>query len=184
MRNVRISPALVAVALTVFAMLTLAACSSTQPVGQQVDDAALTTKVKSKLAADPEVNPFNIDVDTQDGIVTLRGQVEDAEAKTEAGKLARNTDGVRGVRNLIEVGESASAGERVDDAALVTSVRAELATNTNVAASNIDVDAQNGVVTLSGTVKTQAARQEAERVARSVDGVRSVRNELQVQPGK
>lgn len=184
MRNNRIPPSLVAVALTVLAMLTLGACSSTQPAGQQVDDAGLTAKVKAKLAADPEVNPFNIDVDTDDGVVTLRGRVEDPEAKTEAGKLARQTSGVRSVRNLIEVGESGMETAPGTDAALVTAIKAELTADPDVAATNIDVDAQDGVVTLSGTVKTSAARQEAERIARSVDGVRSVRNELKVQGGR
>lgn len=184
MRNLKISPALVAVALTVFAMLTLAACSSTQTTGEQVDDAAITAKVKSKLAADPEVNPFNVDVDTDDGVVTLRGRVDDSATKTEAGKLARNTDGVRGVRNMLEVGESGMETAPGTDAALVTAVTAKLAADDDVAASNIDVDAQDGVVTLSGTVKTSAARQEAERLARSVDGVRNVRNELKVEAGR
>lgn len=184
MRNFRITPAVLAVALTVFTMLTLAACSTTQPAGEQVDDAALTSKVKAKLTADPEVNPFNIDVDTDQGVVTLRGEVDDSETKAEAGKLARNTSGVRGLRNLIEVGDGPMETVPGTDAALVTAITARLAADDDVAAANIDVDAQDGLVTLSGTVKTSAARQEAERIARSVDGVRSVRNELKVQTGR
>lgn len=184
MRNPRLSPSLVAVALTVLALLTLGACSSTQPAGQQVDDAGLTAKVKAKLAADPEINPFNIDVDTDDAVVTLRGRVDDRETKTEAGKLARQTTGVRSVRNLIEVGDSGMENAPGTDAALVTAIKAELTADPDTAAINIDVDAQDGVVTLSGVVKSSAARQEAERIARSVDGVRSVRNELKVQSGR
>lgn len=89
--------------LVVCIALTLGACTSTQTVGEQFDDATITTKVKSKLAADPEVNPFNIDVDSNDGVVTLQGTVRDSEARTIAERLARETQGVKRVVNLIKV---------------------------------------------------------------------------------
>jgi hyperosmotically inducible protein len=66
-------------------------------------DAALTAKVKAMLVADPQVNPFDIDVDTTDGKVLLSGEVATAAQRAEAEKLARITEGVLEVRNLIEV---------------------------------------------------------------------------------
>ncbi len=87
------------------ALLGLAACSSTETPGQQVDDAAITAAVKAKLATDGNINPFNIDVDTNEGVVTLQGRVDKTEARTEAERLARETDGVRRVINLIKVGD-------------------------------------------------------------------------------
>ena|SRR5215203_1644764 len=86
-------------------LLALGACSSTNTVGTKVDDAAITAKVKSKLAADGDINPFNIDVDTNEGVVTLQGRVEKEEARTKAEQLARETDGVRRVINLVKVGD-------------------------------------------------------------------------------
>ncbi|HEX5758026.1 MAG TPA: BON domain-containing protein [Thermoanaerobaculia bacterium] len=91
--------------LALVAVASLAACSSTTTAGTQVDDAAITTAVKSKLAADGDINPFNIDVDTNEGVVTLQGRVEKAEARSEAERLARETDGVLRVINLIKVGD-------------------------------------------------------------------------------
>ncbi len=85
--------------------LVLGACSSTQTAGTQVDDAAITAAVKAKLAADGDINPFNIDVDTNEGVVTLQGRVEKAEARSKAEELARETDGVRRVINLVKVGD-------------------------------------------------------------------------------
>lgn len=85
--------------------LVLGACSTTQTVGTQVDDAAITAAVKAKLAADGDINPFNIDVDTNEGVVTLQGRVEKAEARSKAEELARETDGVRRVINLVKVGD-------------------------------------------------------------------------------
>lgn len=67
-------------------------------------DAEITAKIKSKLTADPEVNPFTIDVDTVNGRVTLNGVVRTAGQREEAEKHARNTEGVVEVNNLLEVG--------------------------------------------------------------------------------
>lgn len=86
--------------------LVLGACSSTKSAGTQVDDAAITTKVKAKLAADGDINPFNIDVDTNEGVVTLQGRVAKEEARTKAEQLARETEGVRRVINLVKVGDN------------------------------------------------------------------------------
>lgn len=67
-------------------------------------DVEITAKVKTKLAADPEINPFRIDVDTVDGRVTLSGTVRTERQREEAETLARGTEGVSEVRNLLEVG--------------------------------------------------------------------------------
>src|SRR5215208_3164764 len=93
--------------LALVALLAVAAaCSSTKTVGDKVDDAAITAKVKAKLAADGDINPFNIDVDTNEGVVTLQGRVAKEEARTKAEQLARDTDGVRRVINLVKVGDN------------------------------------------------------------------------------
>jgi hyperosmotically inducible periplasmic protein len=74
------------------------------PVAEDVlNDAGVTARVKAKLIADPEVAGFQIDVDTLDGRVTLNGKVSSADQKAEAEKLARHTDGVTEVVNLIQV---------------------------------------------------------------------------------
>lgn len=94
------------VCCAVMVLLALGACSSTRTPGTQVDDAAITAAVKAKLAADGDINPFNIDVDTNEGVVTLQGRVEKEEARTKAEQLARETDGVRRVVNLVKVGDA------------------------------------------------------------------------------
>jgi hyperosmotically inducible protein len=80
-------------------------CSSTQPASVQADDALITAKVKSKLAADPEVSAMNLNVSTSEGEVTLTGRVKSDDARREAVQLARGTEGVRHVRDLIKVGD-------------------------------------------------------------------------------
>jgi Predicted periplasmic or secreted lipoprotein len=93
------------VVLALVMAMGLSACSSTRSAGNQVDDATITASVKAKLAADGDINPFNIDVDANEGVVTLQGRVEKSEARTKAEQLARDTEGVQRVINLIKVGD-------------------------------------------------------------------------------
>lgn len=74
------------------------------PVVRDVlDDAGVTTRVKARLVADPDVNAFHIDVDTVDGRVTLNGKVATEHQRQEAEELATRTEGVASVVNLIQV---------------------------------------------------------------------------------
>ena len=66
-------------------------------VVEGVDDAALTGKIKSKMALDDLVPARDIDVDTLDGVVTLKGRVSSEEARKRAVDLAQQTAGVRSV---------------------------------------------------------------------------------------
>ena len=84
-------------------------CSTTQPVGEQMSDASITTKVKSKMITDGDVDAHNIDVDTNEGVVTLQGRVDDSGQKMEAERIARETDGVVRVINLLNVGKATEA---------------------------------------------------------------------------
>jgi hyperosmotically inducible periplasmic protein len=74
-----------------------------------------------------------------------------------------------------------SAGRQVDDAAIKTAVKAKLAADVRLSTlTNVEVNSTNGVVTLAGEVHNADERRAAENVARSVDGVTRVNNELQV----
>lgn len=66
-------------------------------------DTNITAKIKTKLLADPEVGGLAIDVDTVNGKVTLTGTAKTQAQKNEAGKLAKNTEGVTSVVNDIQV---------------------------------------------------------------------------------
>jgi hypothetical protein len=64
-------------------------------------DAALTAKIKSKMALDDRVQALAIDVDTHNGVVTLRGAVPSPAVRERAVRLAQETDGVVDVRDLL-----------------------------------------------------------------------------------
>ena len=77
----------------------------------------------------------------------------------------------------------ASAGDKVDDAAITSKVNAALAADKDLSAVKIDVDTKNGVVTLSGPAPSASARDHATNLARNVKGVNSVNNKLAVKAG-
>jgi hyperosmotically inducible periplasmic protein len=74
-----------------------------ETVGAYVDDAALTTRVKAKFAADPTVSAMAISVETLKGTVQLAGFAKSSDERMMAEKLARETSGVVAVRNDIAV---------------------------------------------------------------------------------
>jgi hyperosmotically inducible protein len=71
--------------------------------GQNVDDATITASVKSTLVADKAANLTRVDVDTNNGVVSLNGVVESTQQKSRAEQLARRVDGVKSVINNLQV---------------------------------------------------------------------------------
>ena len=100
-------PALMVAALLaggVASTMTLTACSSTQPAKMQIDDSEITTAVKAEFVKDNVVKARDIDVTTNEGVVTLTGRVATADESARAEKLA-HVNGVKSVRNLLKIGD-------------------------------------------------------------------------------
>jgi hyperosmotically inducible periplasmic protein len=77
-------------------------------------------------------------------------------------------------------GAGTKTGQAIDDAAITAKVKAQMANDKDVSAMNVSVNTDQGVVRLSGVVKSTAEKQRAEQVARGVEGVRRVDNALVV----
>ncbi len=75
-------------------------------VGQTLDDAGITAKVKAALIAEKDVSGMNINVDTKQGKVTLTGKVPDPSQAERAIQVARGVEGVKAVENKLSVGTS------------------------------------------------------------------------------
>lgn len=73
-------------------------------LGEDLEDSGITAKVKTQLASDNRVEANDLNVDTEAGVVTLKGNVGTDEAKAAAEEIARATDGVTDVVNMITVG--------------------------------------------------------------------------------
>jgi Predicted periplasmic or secreted lipoprotein len=82
-----------------------------------------------------------------------------------------------------KVGEAAeTAGSKVEDASITAAVKMKFANDETVSASRIDVDTKDGMVTLNGSVTSEAEADRAVALARTVDGVKMVHNNLTVAP--
>jgi hyperosmotically inducible protein len=87
--------------VALIAPLLLAACGKT--VGETIDDATITTRVKTSLLNDPVVGGLRIDVDTFKGVVTLSGRVKSKEEEAKAIELARKINGVTDVKSALQI---------------------------------------------------------------------------------
>lgn len=80
-----------------------AVTSGQSTVGQYVDDATITTRVKARMAKDPKVSAMRLNVDTLNGVVQLSGFATSEAERVEAGRIVREVPDVKDVRNNIVV---------------------------------------------------------------------------------
>jgi len=90
-------------AAAVALVLVVAGCTTTQTPARQVDDNMIHSAVKAKLTTDRFSNLLNVDVNVTNGVVTLAGEVPNAQVKAEAEREARSVSGVTRVINNLQV---------------------------------------------------------------------------------
>ncbi|MDD4615854.1 MAG: BON domain-containing protein [Alphaproteobacteria bacterium] len=100
-----------------------------------------------------------------------------------AGAFAQTGGSSQGQMDGSQGGPGESTGQYVDDSAITAKVKAALLADSKLKSTGISVETTQGVVRLTGTVDTEAQKTEAARVAKKVNGVRSVENELTVGRG-
>jgi osmotically-inducible protein OsmY len=160
---------------------TPAPAAEPQGGGIGVKDSWVTSKTKMKLVADKRTKARQIKVETQSGVVTLRGKVASAEERAAAEEITKGVDGVTSVRNTLEIvpDMKRKAADTKDDE-IAKSIRDRMAADEQLKSTSIRVRADNGMVTLMGTVPTVKIKDRAAELARKTPGVRAVRNELQL----
>jgi hyperosmotically inducible protein len=150
-------------------------------VETDLSDSWITAKIQSRYFVDDAVSGRNINVDTNNGVVTLRGTVNSY------------SDGVREVRDQLTLAPAAHeppntsatrAGQTIEDGWITMKIQSKYFGDDQIKARNINVDTSKGVVTLNGSVPTDAARKAAEDLARETDGVVRVVNHLKVEPAR
>lgn len=154
-------------------------------------DIWLDSELTTIYALNEHLNPFDISVDVKDGVVSLGGEVESSIEKSLAVEIARGIDGVKGIEDNIKINPSSkthpSSGfmAAITDASLVAKVKSNLLWNKATSGMDINVDAENRVVTLSGNVSSDAERELAVKIAENTSDVLRVNDKLSVsnQPG-
>jgi len=153
--------------------------TTTTSVGTEIDDSVLTTKVKSGLLNDADVKSFDIKAETRKGEVLLSGFVDNQAQIDRAVAVVRAIEGVTSVDNKLALkGAATTIGNKVDDGIVTAQVKAALISDEKVKSSDIGVVTRKGEVQLSGFVDSQSQIDRAVIVARGIDGVASVSNEM------
>jgi len=162
--------------------------------GERMTDASITAAVKSKLMWTRHAEGLATEVSTESGKVTLEGTAESQDAKDLAERLATTTPGVVSVDNRLEVKEpgaveepgaadtvmdktrevAADTADYITDSWITTKVRSTFLWSSGVSAGDISVTTEDGVVTLSGKVDSEAERELAIELAEQLRGVTRV----------
>jgi len=156
---------------------------TTHEVKDAVSDSWLTSKTKIALFSDSRVKGREVSVETTNGKVFLRGKVDSQEAKTAAGDVAKNIEGVKSVKNDLQVvAPTARKAVQANDKEITKAVERRFDKDANL--KKVDVRTDAGVVVLSGEVPNISMSAEASEMAHQVDGVQAVKNELRVAQAK
>lgn len=170
-----------------------------------MSDSDLENAIKAKIESDAQLKAagLSIDADVEDKTATLSGTVENQALRTKAVDLAKSTLTGLVVTDKIDVkpreitrteyteemakdarakakGYGEKVGDSLDDAWIHTKIVAKLIGNSSTPERKINVDVINNSVVLRGTVDNNEAKTEAERVAKSTEGVKNVKNMLVV----
>jgi hyperosmotically inducible protein len=164
--------------------------------GNVITDSWITMKIHSQFIPEDVLEGSDIDVDTNAGVVALKGTVPTEAARARAIALAKATDGVKSVNDQLRIGKpdptvgetatkaTGTAGRAVTDGWIKSKLYSQYIIESTLDDSDLDIDVTKGNVVLNGTVRADAGRARAEAIAKATDGVKSVKNNLKVLPKK
>jgi osmotically-inducible protein OsmY len=159
-----------------------------QVPGGANSDATLQARVQTALLFHREFSGPRIEVTVAQGVVTLRGEAETRAQKQRIADYVRGLDGVVQVVDQLTVSREPhprrrEIRKRIDDASITAQVKLALLFNRSTSALRTKVRTVNGVVFLTGQAASKAEREQVRRVVLSIDGIRSVRNQIAIVPG-
>jgi osmotically-inducible protein OsmY len=139
---------------------------------------SLILTIKLALMEDPRLFPYEIEVEAGSDEVTLSGKVSTESEKVAAAQIASTVPNVKTVSNKLEVvKELPDLITHKQDDIITRHVKDRFAKSATVTAANFDVKTEQGIVSLSGTVRFQVIVFEAAEAARQVPGVKAVRTD-------
>ena len=154
-------------------------------------DAWIDGKAETVLLMNTNLNNFDINTDVKNGKVVLTGKVNSELDKELAEELVLSLDGVSDVENSLTVVKSMDTKDKskdmmddddndLTDAKITTVITTRFLFDSEVGGTDIDVDTDNGVVTLNGSVESEAEKQLAVKIAKNAEDVRDVVDKLSI----
>lgn len=151
--------------------------SSLKSVEQELSDSLITAKITAQFAERSHLNPLKISITTTQGIVQLSGNVGDKQAFVDALRIAKNTKGVKSVRtnNLYIKKVNTAFTDAFITAKVETAVlKAKVLDDESIPLVGINATTNNGVVTLSGNVKSAEAIASIIKRVNAIRGVKKI----------
>ena len=146
-------------------------------LGERVADLEIQTLVNDALSKNADLAEKHIATVVKNRTVTLNGTVQSIAQKYTADQIAWQVVGVQGLTDNLSVTDAQSEPESADNK-LARRVEFALYSTKALPMKTMQIHAENGVVTLTGTVLSRAEKLLAENTAKSVEGVRKVMNSL------
>jgi hyperosmotically inducible protein len=150
---------------------------------QDISDSIITTKITAKFAENRNLNPLKVSINTEHGIVTLKGYVTDKRAFVDALRIAKNTKGVIRVKavdlNINKVNTAftdAFITAKVETAVL----KAKVFDDESIPLVGINATTSNGIVTLSGKVNSGQSVAAIIKRVNNVHGVAKIISRIEV----
>ncbi|RQW63093.1 BON domain-containing protein [Vibrio viridaestus] len=146
-------------------------------------DAWIDGKAEATLLFDKNLNSFDINTDVDNGVILLTGKVDNNVDKSLAGELLKNIDGVKKVDNRLTVVNSdddSSLNQTLVDSKVATVVKSSLLLEPEVNGTDINVDVDDGVVTLKGTAESASMKDLAITIAKNTSDVKNVVDNIEV----
>lgn len=154
--------------------------SSINKVSNFINNSAITAKVKAALVNHNNIKSTNISVKTNQKVVTLSSFVKSQAQAKKAVKVAKSVKKVTSVSNKLHVrnAKKSSVKSYASNTATTSKIKAKLLANNIVPSRHVKVKTTNSVVQLSSTVNSQAQSNRAKSIAKAVNSVKSVKNNL------
>lgn len=160
---------------------TTGAVAPSTSIGNEIDDSVVTTRVKTALLDSTEIKGFDIQVETRKGEVMLSGFVDSQPQIDQAVMVTQGIEGVKSVDNKLTLKQgTTSVGDQLDDSMITGKVKAALLADDSIKGLDITVTTRKGEVQLSGFVDNTGQIDRAVDVARSIEGVTQVGNEMSI----
>ncbi len=161
----------------------IASGADLKKIEREISDTVITTKITTKFTKDKHINPLKIFVSTKNGVVTLRGHVKDKDAFISA---LRITKGIKGVQNVdADELEIKQVNTAFTDAYITAKIeaavlKAKVLDDESIPLVGINATTSNGIVTLSGKLKSSSSIPFLLKRALAVKGVKQVISKLEI----
>jgi osmotically-inducible protein OsmY len=143
-------------------------------------DLQLKADVTDELAWDPAINAASIGVMVKDGVVTLSGHLDTFGEKHAVERAVRRVEGVRGI--ALELDVKLAAEHKRSDSEIAQAAASALRLNSMVPEGKVQIEVENGWVTLTGEVDWRYQLVRAEQCIRPLAGVRGLYNRITIKP--